>query len=124
MGIETTTTTYGGGDYTGLKSARGTEYPATGTLDVSEFTISEGVIPALTPLSFNGGTGLYEPAAETATADTLAGFLGHDLAATTTGANQPAGIITDATIIAANVPGTHDLTDGRYLCDQVAAEES
>lgn len=124
MGIETTETTYGGGDYRWLKSARGTEHPVTGTLDVSSFTIAGGVIPSGTPVAYNGGSGLYVEAAETATADTLAGFVWHDIAATTGGADQPAGILTDATVDASFVPGTHDLTDGRYICDLIAAEES
>ena len=123
MGIETTETTYGGGDYTWLKSARGTEHPKTGTLDVSTFTIANGYVPSGTPVSFNSGSGLYEPAAETASADTLAGFVWHNVSATTTGSDQPAAILTDATVDASEVPGTHDLTDGRYLCDFIDVAE-
>lgn len=123
MGIETTETSYTGGDYRWLKSARGTEHPKTGTLDVSTFTISGGVIPSGTPVAYNSGTGKYDAAAETATADTLGGFVWHDISATTTGADQPAAILTDATVDASEVPGTHDLTDGRYLCDFIDVAE-
>ncbi|MFV0496068.1 hypothetical protein [Mycobacterium sp.] len=118
MGIETTEIVYGGGgDYRWLKSARGTEHPVTGTLDVSSVPITNGVVLSGTPVSYNSGSGLYEAADSTSTADTLAGFVWHNVAATATGADQPAAILTDATIVEAFVPGTHDLTDGRYQTD-------
>lgn len=116
MGIETTITTFGGGDYSWLGSARGFDTPKTGTLDVSAFTIANGFIPAGTPLKLSSGKLI--PADATSTRASLAGFLCHDQPATTTGADQPAAYVTDATVIAAKVPGTHDLTDGRYLADQ------
>ena len=118
MGIESTTTSYAGGDYTWLASQRGTEFPKSGTLDVSAFTLVNGGIPSGTPLAISSGK--YVPAATTSSAATLAGFLFHDIAvpAGTGGADQPASILTDATIVASKVPGTHDLTDGRYLSDQ------
>lgn len=117
MGIETTETTYGGGDYRWLASARGTEHPKTGTLDVSSVPISDGVVKSGTPLKYNAGTGLYVACDPTDTALTVAGFVYHDVAAVSTGADQPAGILTDVTINEAYVPGTHDLADGRYICD-------
>lgn len=116
MGIETTTTSYGGGDYTWLASARGFDTPKSGTLDVSAFTITGGYIPSGTPLKLSSGK--LVPADSTSTKATLAGFLCHDTTAVSTGADQPAAYVTDATIVAAKVPGTHDLTDGRYLADQ------
>lgn len=118
MGIETTTTSYAGGDYRWLASARGTAHPKSGTADVSAFTLVNGGIPSGTPVAISSGK--LVPAATTSSSATLAGFIFHDLAVPggTGGADQPVAYITDATIVAARVPGTHDLTDGRYLCDQ------
>lgn len=116
MGIATTTTTISGGDYRWLANARGTHHPKSGTLDYSAFSVTGGRIPSGTPVAYNSGTGLYGPAATTNTVDTLAGFVFHDTATNGT-ADLPTAILTDATVVAALVPGTHDLTDGRYLCD-------
>lgn len=115
MGISTTTTTTaGGGDYRWLRTARGTEHPRSGTLDVPKFTATDGVIPSGTPVK-QASSGLYEPADDEDTAATLAGFVWHDRPAT--GPRQEFGLLTDATIIADLVPGNHDLTDGRYATD-------
>lgn len=119
MGIATTTETVSGGDYRWLLSARGTEHPKSGTLDYSAFTVTGGYIPSGTPLKYSSGTGLYSPADASGSADTLAGFVWHDIP--TNGTNDlPAAILTDATVDASFVPGTHDLSDGRYLCDPTA----
>lgn len=116
MGIATTTTTTaGGGDYRWLRSGRGTHHPRSGTLNVASFTPVAGVIPSGTPVKLNAGTGLYEPADATDTVDTLAGFVYHDRPAT--GARQEFALLTDATVIASLVPGSHDLVDGRYATD-------
>ena len=117
MGIETTETTFGGGDYRWLKSARGTEHPITGTLDVSSVPITNGVVESGTPVKYDTGSGLFVACDETDSALTLGGYVYHNVAATSTGADQPAAILTDATVDASLVPGTHDLTDGRYICD-------
>lgn len=119
MGIATTTTSYGGGDYRWLASARGTEAPKSGTLDVSTFTENDhypdGYFPSGTLVQLNTSSGLYEPADETSTADTLAGAVWHDVA--TNGTDDVTfALLDDITVVAANVPGTHDLTDGRYIC--------
>jgi len=112
--IATTTETMSGGDYRWLASARGTEHPVSATLDVSTFDLDgPGVIPSGTPVQFNDDSGLYELADDEDTADTLAGFVWHDVAANTD--DVTAAVLTDATIIADNVPGDHDLTDGRYI---------
>lgn len=119
MGIATITETdAAGGDYRWLRSARGTEHPRSGTLDVAEFTPVKGVIPSGTPVKLNAGTGLYEPADSADTIDTLAGFVWHDRSAV--GVNQEFALLTDATIIASLVPGDHDLVDGRYQTDAIA----
>ena len=59
MSIATTTTSYGGGDYRWLASARGTEHPITGTLDYSAFTVTDDYIPSGTPVKLITQTGLY-----------------------------------------------------------------
>lgn len=118
MGIATTTETSAtGGDYRWLRSARGTEHPRSGTLDVAKFTAVNGVIKSGTPVKRNGTSGLYEPADATDTAATLGGFVWHDRSAV--GARQEFALLTDATVIANRVPGTHDLVDGRYQADLV-----
>lgn len=119
MSIATTTTSYGGGDYRWLASARGTEHPVTGTLDYSAFTVTDDYIPSGTPVKLITQTGLYGPAATTSTSATLAGFVYHDVPVNGTN-DLPAAIVTDATVDASNVPGTHDLEDGRYICSATA----
>lgn len=65
MSIATTTTTYGGGDYRWLTSARGTDSPKSGTLDYSAFTegthFPNGYFPSGLALSKITATGLYAP---------------------------------------------------------------
>lgn len=65
MSIATTTTSYGGGDYRWLASARGTEHPITGTLDYSAFTegthFPNGYFPSGLSLTYSTTTGLYGP---------------------------------------------------------------
>lgn len=123
MGIAPTTETIaGGGDYRWLASARGTDHPKSATADVSAFTIANGVIPSGTPVKVSGTK--FVPADATSSDATLAGFVYHDFAATTAGADQTFALLTDATIDASFVPGTHDLTDGRYICDIIIGGES
>lgn len=120
--IATTTETFGGGDYRWLQSARGTGHPKSGTLDVATFTeatdFPDGFFPSGLPLSFNSGTGLYEPVAAVDSHLSVAGFLWHDINVEGD-SNVTAAMLTDVTIVASFVPGDHDLTDGRYLIDRV-----
>lgn len=119
MGIAPTTEVIaGGGDYRWLKSARGTDHPQSGTLDVSAFTIANGVIPSGTPVKVSSGK--YVPVAATSSKTGMAGFVYHDVAATSAGPDQTFALLTDATIIKAFLPGTNDLVDGRYVSNLIA----
>jgi hypothetical protein len=73
MSIATTTTSYGGGDYRWLKSARGTEHPKSGTLDYSAFTAGthfpNGYVPSGLAVAKITATGLYGPWAGPGTAE-------------------------------------------------------
>lgn len=127
MTIATKTETYGGGDYRWLADSRALEHPKSGTVDISTFTAGthypDGYLPSGTPVTFDSGSGMYEPATASDTADGLAGFVAHDL--TVHGGNDlPFAVVTDATIVAEHLPGTYDLTDGRYICDQESTEAS
>lgn len=119
MSIATTTVTLGGGDYRWLTSARGTESAKSGTLDYSAFTVTDDYIPSGTPVKLITQTGLYGPAATSSTSATLAGFVYHDVPVNGT-ADLPFALVEDATVDASNVPGTHDLEDGRYICSASA----
>lgn len=114
MGIATTSETLSGGDYTWLATGYDVQNVVSGTLDVSGFTISNGYIPSGTPVKLVTQTGLYTAASTTSTSATLAGFVLHDTAAATD--DVPFALLTDARIDASEVPGTHDLEDGRYIC--------
>lgn len=119
--IATRTETFGGDDYRWLTSERGTDHPKSGTLDISTFTpgtdFPNGIVPSGLPVKFNAATGLHEKADAAGTADTLAGFVWHSVPLA--GTNDIVfALLTDATVDADLVPGTHDLTSGRYLTDE------
>ena len=126
MTIATQTETYGGGgDYRWLADSRALEHPKSGTLDISAFTAGthypDGYVPSGTPVTFDSGSGLYEPAAATDSAEGLAGFVAHNVSVQGA-ADLTFAVVTDATIVAEFLPGDYDLTDGRYICDQVSTE--
>lgn len=118
--INLRTETLAGSDYRWLASARGTEHPKSGTADLSTFSQNtdypNGALTSGLPLAYNSGSGLYEQADPTGTADNLAGFILHDTPVVP-GADPTIAVVTDVTINAALVPGTHDLVDGRYQTD-------
>lgn len=120
--IATTEETWIGGDYRWLASAQGIAKPKSGTADVSEFTEADhypnGYFPSGTRVTFDAGTGLAGPYDEdTADLTTLHGFIIND--ETVRGDKVTFAYVTDVTINAANLPGDTDLTDGRYICNQV-----
>lgn len=124
--IATVTETFGGGDYRWLASARGTAHPISGTLDVSSFDgdtealiAARGVYPSGLPVAYDEGSGLFVQADDEDTVDTLAGFIWHDVPVAGA-ADVTIAVLTDATIVAAHVPGDHDLVDGRYQTDTVS----
>lgn len=116
-----TTETFGGEDYRALASARGTDHPKSGTLDISTYTpatdFPDGKIPAILPVKYDADTGLYGKCDAVDTAATLAGFVFHDVALAGS-EDLIISVLTDATIVADLVPGDHDLTDGRYFTDE------
>jgi hypothetical protein len=126
--IATTTETTGGGDYRWLSSSRGTAHPKSGTADISEFVEADdypdGYLPSGLPVTIDGVTGQLEACASSDTADTVAGFVLHDTPVPVGAAAVSVAYITDATIVASFVPGDHDLTDGRYITDEVTGGAS
>ncbi len=68
-----------------------------------------------------GGSGTVTIATLVGGVSGLDGFVYHDVAVSGTN-DVTAAVLTDATVIAAYLPVSTGLTDGRYLCDTVAAE--
>lgn len=120
--IATTEERWGGGDYRWLASATGFDRPESGTTDNTQFDAEDhypnGYLPSGTRVTLDAGTGLLEPYDEdTADLTTLYGFIAHD--EQVRGAKTTVAVLRDATVIAQYLPGDTDLTDGRYICNQV-----
>ncbi len=120
--IATQTETWSGGDYRWLASARGFSTPKSGTADITEFAAGthypNGYLPSGTRLTFDSGSGLYEPYVDDGeNLPDLAGFVAHDT--DVRGTKVTIAVLTDVTIVAAHLPGATSLVDGRYILDRV-----
>lgn len=102
MSIGITTKAVGGaGDHRWLYSRHAVENSATGTLDVSAFTPTDGVIPSGTAVSEDTSSGLLVPFVGTE-GQALYGFVLNDTDAT---ADTPAAIVWHGRIRTEFLPG-------------------
>jgi hypothetical protein len=110
MDLTVQTQTFGGGDYTWLGSAHGTQAGRSVTLHTAAFTAGthapNGFYPSGLPLgkiTASGFYGPYTPGAVDGTA-VLAGFLLGDVRVSATSSDVQGALLEHGTVIAAKVP--------------------